>query len=322
MRRSCLTLAIWLSIAPWMLALGGCGDADAERSRVAPDTVADDLRLVSLSPALTQILVDLGLADHIVGCYGTGTYRDPAAPESAVVVGDLYQLDYEKLFVLKPTHVFIQPPAGGVPHRLESLARDHGWVLSSYKIEDIEAVKRAVYAADGESIGAAVGRPAEAQKLNALIDRQLDAIASVTADVTRPRVLIIIGIEAQSAAGPDTFLSQMLQIAGGANALTESAILYPTFDKERLLTLKPDVIVLVSGIAAAGRARSAMQMIPDDWNALGIPALEQERVLLLTHAFAAIPSTRMPEVTAQLAKQLHPDLRDRIDQALSEALAQ
>lgn len=321
MRNNHLTLLMIVIITSGLLGVWGCDDAASRGGGVREKHVPGAMRLVSLSPALTQILVDLGLEDQIVGCYGSGMYRDPAAPKSAVIVGDLYQLDYEKLLVLKPTHVFLQPAAGGVPAKLRTLAADHDWAVHAFKIEDIDAVMRAVHEPDSDRcIGAAVGRTDAAGQLVDRVRGQLDAIERVMDDVARPRVLLIVGVESQTAAGPDTFLSQMLWIAGGRNAFAESGVLYPSFDKEKLLTMKPDVMVMTADSGASASAVDAMARIPKDWGELSIPAIEQGRVIVLGHPFALIPSTRMPEVSAQLARRLHPALSDRIDEALTGAI--
>lgn len=62
-----------------------------------------EIRVVSLSPALTEIMFDLKLGDIIVG---TSEYSDyPAAAKKIPRVGSYQQPDIEKIARLNPTHV-------------------------------------------------------------------------------------------------------------------------------------------------------------------------------------------------------------------------
>ena len=96
------------------------------------------LRFASLSPAMTQMLVDLGLGDRIVG-------RTPfcdSVPESVPIVGSLLDVDYERLIEVAPTHIVVQPAASGTDPEVERLAQDHHWVLIEQgldRLADVEA---------------------------------------------------------------------------------------------------------------------------------------------------------------------------------------
>ena len=104
-----------------------------------PETQVESDRIVSMSPGITQTLVDLGLEEMIVG-------RSPfcnGVDQSVPVIGDYHDVDFERLLSLKPTVVLVQATQAPKNTHLKELAdsglfRLHYWPLDS--IDDIKQV--------------------------------------------------------------------------------------------------------------------------------------------------------------------------------------
>jgi len=120
--------------------------------------------------------------------------------------------------------------------------------------------------------------------------------------------LLLTSTNPLGAAGPGTFLDKMLTFAGGRNVLDASAGDYPQLSKETVVTLDPDVIVIVRG-----QAGDPPDELPASLAELQMRAVQEGNVRWLSDPHAMLPTTTMPRVTAKLAKVLHPDLADRID---------
>ena len=299
--------------------LGGLGPAGCDRS---PTTKAKpgEMRIVSLSPALTQMAIDLGLRDKLVG---VGAF-DPVAPQGVAAVGDLYQLDYERVLSAQPTHVLIQPTREGVPTRLLQLAAENDWSVFPYSIETVDDVLEALWTPNTDSpraVGHARGLPDRAEVRSRRISSQLAKLGDLWDDgddgddgSDRDRldgVLLLVGLEPITAVGPDTFLGELLVIAGGRNALGERSGLYPVLDREELLVLAPRAVVFVRSTTDEMNSQTAS---PKRVLAgLDIPAVRDERFYELRDEVALLPSTSMPRVAAKLAKLLHPDAVLQID---------
>ena len=87
-------------------------------------------RIVCLSPALAQVLIDLGLGGHVVGC-------TPWAPEeldSVPVVGDLLSPDLERISAVRPDLIVVQPTQRGVDTGLQALADGNGWTIAAWQL--------------------------------------------------------------------------------------------------------------------------------------------------------------------------------------------
>ncbi|WP_256351695.1 ABC transporter substrate-binding protein, partial [Pseudomonas gingeri] len=81
---------------------------------VAGQAVAVE-RVVSLAPSLSEIVVELGAADLLVGVLDGG--ERPQALASVPSVGNYGQLDMERLLSLKPDLILLWPGSVGPAQR-------------------------------------------------------------------------------------------------------------------------------------------------------------------------------------------------------------
>jgi len=298
MRPMLRSILVTMSVIALAVASVGCEE------RASTSAPAFNKRAVVMSPALTQIIIDLGKGDSIVG---VGRY-DPRASEYTVV-GDLYNMDYEKLLALEPTNLYLQPAKDGTPNKLLQLAGDKGWLIHVYEIETIADVKRAIFDGSGRGVGMTIGAHYEALDLVERIEAQLLAVGTTVGDKPLVETVMLVGLNPITAAGPRTFLNEMLVYAGGVNAIADETNRYPVLDKEGLLALKPELIVVADPSG--------------DLNQADLPEWLSEaadRVAVLSDPQALLPSSTVPRVTAKLAKLLHPDLAEQIDQAMTDAV--
>ena len=113
-------------------------DGGAESAGVAPQQL--QLRIVSLSPAVSRTLVDLGLDETVVG-------RTPfcdALDAGVQIVGDLHELNYEMLVQLQPTHVLVQPPASGPKPELVAECAARGYDLLTWHLNGLRDIEQMV----------------------------------------------------------------------------------------------------------------------------------------------------------------------------------
>ncbi|MDH3584802.1 MAG: ABC transporter substrate-binding protein [Phycisphaerae bacterium] len=272
---------------------------------------AGPTRLVSFSPAVTQMLVDLGQGERIVG----RQVLDPAAPAKAVAVGTQWQIDYERLVSLRPTDIFLQFSADQVQTRLQrlrELGRRYHWRIHHHPIETVQDVLQALYhEQDGQAsgVGAEVGEPERARVLAEDLRTRLRKLRELTATSEPPAVLLVVRYNRQvTAAAPGTFIDELLRAAGGHNVLPEGRALYPVLDAERLLALKPQVVVVLAQDAGADAP-------------LRLPEGMRARVVRLVDPASLLPTTTMPRVAGKLAALLHPEKADAIRRVISGSRA-
>ncbi len=300
------------SVTLWLCALCGfllvgCEASDSPSTRHG----TGGQRLVSLSPAITQMIIDLECGEQIVG---VGAF-DPVAPEGMVVVGDLYRIDYEKLLSLKPTDIFIQPSGGGVPARLKELAARNGWRIHAYRIDTLADVFGALTNTNAElqptgDVGTALNKRREAEALMASIEGKLLKISRLTSGRARPDVLVLVGTDPLVAVGPGTFLNDLLAAVNGHNVMSDALVPYPGLNREDVLAHQPDVIIVLSG---APPEEGKAWEVPPSLAGLKVIAVVDERVHRVAGPTVLLPSTGVANTAARLAKLLHPDVAGEID---------
>lgn len=315
MRRRSLLFALLAAIALPLLA---CGSSDA-----APPAGKAQLRIVTLAPALSQMLVDLGRAGEIVG----KSEYDTAAPAGAPVVGNYLEVQMERLLKLHPTHVLMMPGKEGPPARLLEVARQQGFKVVAYPYPNTVAESLRILDGDAAELGtpdlgAVLGDPEAARGLKRRIVARLARLKSLCDSAEpRPRVLMVIGTGPMMASGPGTVLHELLTgYAGATNAAGGASVGAPTYNRESLLKLAPDVVLMLLPDAPP------LESIENDsrlaeLRGLPVPATKNNRVVLLNDSRLLLPSSNLADVAAALARAAHPDLKARIDAAVADAPA-
>ncbi len=251
-------------------------------------------RIVSLSPALTRTLVDLGLEDHIVGRTEFSRSVDPRI----AVVGNLYELDYERLIRLKPTHVLVQPPAGGVDKQLERLCQSRGWQLRQWKINTIQDIERtirelplAVFSANDGRLAGVTRRAAE------LLDAIAHAVSPPQQELWGGPTLLVADTEPVLAFGRRTYLNDCLVALGGRNVVETEG--WVELSLEDVVRLDPAAIILVRDRRPADGAAADRVLAK-----LDIAAVRNGRIEVLFHPDAVLPSSSVIGVAGELRRVL------------------
>lgn len=203
-------------------------DAGSEIELSAPP-----LRILSLVPSATEILLALGQEARLVGRtdYDTG---DPVAHLPSV--GGGLRPSIERIVALDPDLVvrFRAESDPATPRRLDASGIAH----AAIRPDRIEDIGRIIHL-----LGTIVGEEARADSLDRATERELDR-ASREASGRRPvRVALLVGGDPPTVAGPATFLSELLSAAGGSNAFPDLGGLYAPISLEEILVREPDLIL-------------------------------------------------------------------------------
>lgn len=297
----------------------GCGESRS--GNAAASSESDDLRVVSLTPGITKMLADMGLGDRLVGV----AENDDAVPPGIdpPVMGNFVDVDMEKLAVARPSHVLMMTAKEGPPANLRAMAERVGFTLVAYpypkSVPDVLAMLHDTEdRLDPPSVGEALGRPERARALRQTLEEGLARIATLTGNVERPRTLLVIGEGVPvMALGPGGPIHDLLRIAGGANAAAASGVPAPTYDREKLAALDPEVIIVLSpGGPPLGDMTSDARLTA--FRGLPVPAVERDRVYLINDPLVLLPSTSMLEVAAKLVSRLHPELAPAVERVPRE----
>lgn len=275
-----------LGAACWVLVLGA---------------QAPPQRIVSLIPAVTEMLFAIGAGDQVVGVSSFDTY--PAEVHTRVKVGGLFDPHYERILSLRPDLVI----AYGSQDELTARLKATNVPTFMYRHGGLADVTTTI-----RDLGARTGHRAEADALAALITGELDAVRRRAAGRPRPRVLVVFGREEGSlrglfVSGGVGFLHDLLETAGGLNVMADVRREGLQLSAEQLLVRAPDVVVELRGSEGWDQARRNRELAA--WRTAAIPASRSGRVHILTDPSLVIPGPRVAAAARAIADVVFPQVR-------------
>lgn len=253
-------------------------------------------RVISLSPANTEIVFTLGAGDRLLG--GTDFDDFPAEAVALTDVATFNGVLMEQVVALEPDLVlaagnFFTPPAD-----IERM-RELGYPVVVVYARTVDEVL-----ADIELIGDALGEGAAARDLTAAMRADFDQIAAAVAEAgTRPRTFYQIGSEPEIyAPAPGSFVADMVSLAGGDPILTTDPNVF-SIPVEQLVAADPEVIVV--GDALYGVCPDQVAARPG-WDVM--TAVREGAVRPVDDSAITRPGPRLAQGLANLARAIHPDL--------------
>ena len=254
---------------------------------------APPARVVSLTPALTEILFAVGAGERVVGVTDFCDY--PPEAKTRAKIGGYVNPSVEAVLALKPDLVVVSPGPG---NRDAALAMQRaGLRVEVVQAETLEDSLGAI-----ETVARLVGNEEKGRTLVARIRERLDAVRRKVAGKPTVPTLFCVQTEPIYAAGRDTLPSQILEIAGGKNVVAEPR--YPRLALEAVVAAKPQVILQARMDVPASGGPSPEEAFWARWPQ--IPAVAAKRVVLLDNGVALRPGPRVADAAERLAAILHP----------------
>ncbi len=252
-------------------------------------------RIVSLAPSITEIVFALGKGDLLKGATQFSDYPEEA--ETIPRVGSYVNLNLEKIVALKPDLCIAVKDGNprSVAKRLELLN------IPVYAVDprNLESVMETFL-----EVGGLINAPEKAtmivQKMRARITKVESLVR--TADDT-PRVFYQIGISPIVSAGTNTFIHELIEMAGGEN-LAKGPVPYPRFSREKVISLVPEVFIITS--MARGEVQERVKAKWQRWDTL--PAIKNDRIHFVDSDVFDRPGPRLVDGLEILVKIIHPEL--------------
>ena len=282
----------FLIVFSWAL-LAGCG--------AAPEHIGEREGVITLAPNITETVFTLGAGDRVVG--RTSFCQHPPEAEEIPAVGGYINPDLEKMTRLRPETIILQ----GRHEKVAEFAQRNGIATVHVDMDSLATIDSGI-----ETIGEAVGRETEAEALREAIDADLETIREAVAHKEPPRVFLVSARDARNlqnlpTMGADSFVSELVEIAGGENVYADAGRAYVSASKERVVMREPEVILEFQ--PGAGLDAGEVDRLKADWQALpSLPAVQNGRIHVIQEEFALTPGPRVGELARLLAEILHPDV--------------
>jgi ABC-type Fe3+-hydroxamate transport system substrate-binding protein len=195
------------------------------------------MRIVSLVPSLTHLVVELGLRDQLVGCTAF-CVEPPDLLRHIKSIGGTKDPDIDVIRALQPTHILVNHEE----NRAEDISACHGLpgvtVIATFpkRVSDIPGMMA--------EVGRALDAPQRAAVLVARFHEALSKLHRVKA--APASVLYLVWQSPFMAASSDTFISDLLVTAGFSNVVQARDLRYPSLTVSDIAYLRPDQIWLPS----------------------------------------------------------------------------
>lgn len=192
-------------------------------------------RIVSLCPSITETLVEIGAGPRLVG-----VTRYCVRPREAVrrlpKVGGTKSVDLAAIEALAPDLIFANAEENR-PEDLAALGRSYRLHVSvPRKVSEVAPVVR--------DLGVEAGEPERAAALAGEIERMRERLETPPARTFR--FACFIWKDPWMAVSGDTYVSDLLRLAGGENVFAESDRRYPEVLPAEVLAREPDVLIFPS----------------------------------------------------------------------------
>ncbi len=307
-----LTAALLLiaALAVGAVALSACGsgtdDTAASSSpspaAAGPITVTDDAgvevtldqpaeRIVSLAPANTEIAYAIGAGDKMVA--GTSYDDYPEEAKNLPKVGDFNNPNIEKTASYSPDLVLA---AGGIQAKLRSKLEGLGM-----KVYVVDPTTYDGTIASIENVGKLAGVEDGAVAVTDEMTAAKEEVQAQVAGLTPATTFLEIYSEPLMTAGADTFIDDMITLAGGENIGASAGSGFPNFSAEVLVQEDPQVYIADSG------SMSDPGDIEKRAGFAALTAVKDGTVYVIDDNLIARPGPRLAEGLRQLAGMIHPE---------------
>ncbi len=255
-------------------------------------------RIVSLAPAYTETLIELGLMDRIVGVTPFSDYLEETRDIERV--GFYTQPSLEQIVSLRPDLVLVADYIGqeSICKTLERL----GIKVVVFRHRGVKGIFEMV-----EEIGRLGDKEKEARKLLKEMEEVIDEVKRKVKGLERPRVYVEIGYNPLFTAGKGSHIDDLIEIAGGENIAKGVDKPYPRISQEFIIEKDPQVIIL----PYMGRCYTKESVKKrSGWE--NISAVRNNRIYddIGTQAITIASPNLILKGLPELAKRIHPEVED------------
>lgn len=252
-------------------------------------------RIVTLAPALTEMVFALGKGDRIVGITKFCNY--PEETKKIPRIGGFLDVNLELLIRQKPDVIIYYQE---LHEKLNVMKNKSQLVI--VKHSNLDDIFNGI-----STVAKTLGIETKGKALNSRIKEQLDNIRQKNRDGKKPKTLLVIGRNADNLSamyiiGAKDFLNELLQIAGGVNAYPGN-MEYPSISIESIITMNPDVIIELSAFNEGIDDR----VVLDSWNKFPfLTAVKKKKIAIIKDSMWLIPGPRVAEIARKMQQILSP----------------
>jgi iron complex transport system substrate-binding protein len=253
---------------------------------------AEQMRIVSLAPSVTEDLFALGAGAEVVG---VSQYCDyPPQVRDLPRVGSFLTPNLEAIIALRPTLVVGLELSSDV-RQIRAL-NSMGYPVLLVSDDSLDEIESSI-----ETVGARIDRKPEARRIVAQIESQIAAVRQRLANVKPRRALMLVGHQPIVAVGAGTYLDQLMRIARADNIGAAAGEQWPHLSIEYIIAMRPEVVLDGSMGSDQSSSSEFWKRYPQ------IPAVRDNRVLGYAEDPMLHAGPRVGDSLEIIARMIHPE---------------
>jgi iron complex transport system substrate-binding protein len=298
LKNSIYKLAVLVTFVSAAIA---CSRAEAPPQAAETREVRDDLgrtvrvplkieRAISLAPSLTEMIFAVGAGDRLVGVTTYCNY--PAETAAIEKVGDTQTPNIEKIIALRPQIVFVSTAS-----QLESFMStldEQGISVYVTNPKSLDEVFKNL-----QQLGELLGTSEQARRAVVDLEGRTSIVWNEFSRTQRrstpaPRVFLQISRDPLFTIGKGSFLTELIDKAGGQSVTWNIESAYPKISKETALAMDPEVILL----SDSEDNREPSEVFKNS------PAVRNNHVFRINADIISRPGPRLVDALEEIAKDL------------------
>ncbi len=258
-------------------------------------------RVISTSPAITEILFAIGAGDRVVGVTDFCNYPKQACRLPSI--GGPLNPSTETWITLKPDLIIIQ--------------EDSEVIQKNAKIFEIPSLTVSVNNLNNilnsiQIIADSLHMPQAGHQLAIKIKTKIEGYRTHLKKIKPRQVLMLLSDTNDPsrdlyAVGRDTFLNELLTIAGGENVLPDTMARYPKVSKEYIIAKSPEIIIEVGPKSNLSKEETLARK--KTWGKFStLRAVKDDKLYFISADYILIPGPRLLNILDDFTRTIHPEL--------------
>jgi len=249
-------------------------------------------RVVTLAPGVTEIVAAAGGVTQLVGVSTADDFPDKVRTLPRV---SALPVNFEAVAALNPDVVFAAVQVNDVRDR--SVFDELGIPTFYLPSRTLDEVFSSVL-----QVGELLQTQPVARDTVAALKARAASLRDRTRDMTRPRVLFLISIDQLHSFGPESYVQDLITIAGGESITADLNVEMPILDDEFVLAHRPDII---AGTFNRPFGQEEILALHPTWGSL--PAIRNNRICSVDGDLILRAGPRNVLGAEELFKCFHPN---------------
>ena len=255
--------------------------------------------IISLAPATTQILCDLGLADRIVAV-DTNSPQYVEGLDSDVLQFNMMEPDLEQIMNAEADIVFVSNMSSQGGDDVFAPIREAGICVAeiptSDSIADVEA--------DVQFVADCVGMSAEGKSLVDGMEAVIEEVRAIGETITEKKSVLfeISPVPYLYSFGTGVYLNEMIELIGARNVLADQEG-WLSVTEESAVAADPDVILTSDNFSNEDPVAEILGR--EGWQ--NVTAVKEKQVAYIDNAASSLPNHHIVDALKEMAKAVYPD---------------